>query len=50
MNAIAKKSVYEPDQAGLIFPRYPEFDSPAAERLYRKQRLAAACRLFADLG
>ena len=50
MNAIAKKSIYEPDQAGLIFPRYPEFESPAQERQHRKERLAAACRLFADLG
>lgn len=28
----------------------PTFDSPAAERLHRKQRLAAAFRLFAKLG
>jgi ribulose-5-phosphate 4-epimerase/fuculose-1-phosphate aldolase len=50
MNVAAKRSVYEPDQAGLAFPRYPVFDDAAHERRHRKIRLAAACRLFADLG
>lgn len=31
-------------------PVMPTFDSPAAERLHRKQRLAAAFRIFADFG
>ena len=30
--------------------RQPQFDSPAAERIHRKQRLAAAFRLFAKFG
>jgi len=29
---------------------YPKFDSPEEERLYRKQHLAAAFRVFADRG
>ncbi len=40
-----KRSVYEPDQAGLHFPSPPVFATPAEERLHRKQRLAAACRV-----
>ena len=42
-----RESIYQPEQPGLIFPATPEFDTPAAERLHRKQRLAAACRAFA---
>ncbi|MGH9065436.1 MAG: class II aldolase/adducin family protein, partial [Acidimicrobiales bacterium] len=34
----------------LYAPAIPTFDSPAAERLDRKQRLAAAFRLFARFG
>lgn len=44
---VKKQSVYEPDQKGLIFPEMPVFDTVEAERLHRKQRLAAACRAFA---
>lgn len=40
-------SIYQPTQAGLIFPSVPEFSSPAEERQYRKERLVAACRAFA---
>ncbi|WP_077003131.1 class II aldolase/adducin family protein [Variovorax sp. KK3] len=41
---------YAPRQAGLHFPRPPRFESLEAERLHRKQRLAAACRVFARAG
>lgn len=41
---------YVPRQEGLHFPRPPSFGSPAEERLHRKQRLAAACRVFARAG
>lgn len=43
-------SAYQPEQQGLIFPVEPVFSSTAEERLHRKQRLAAACRAFADHG
>ena len=43
-------SVYQPEQAGLIFPEIPEFKSPAEERQHRKERLAAACRAFDQQG
>ncbi|MBN8996597.1 MAG: class II aldolase/adducin family protein [Rhizobiales bacterium] len=48
--ATARKSVYEPDQEGLYFPRRPTFQTIAEERLHRKQRLAAVCRVFARYG
>src|SRR3954469_18105740 len=32
------------------FPEYPQFDDPAQERRHRKQRLAAAFRLFGQFG
>ena len=41
-------SIYQPEQEGLIFPEVPVFDNVADERLHRKQRLAAACRAFAQ--
>src|SRR5271165_4020590 len=40
-------SIYQPKQAGLIFPEIPVFASPADERDYRKKHLVAACRIFA---
>jgi ribulose-5-phosphate 4-epimerase/fuculose-1-phosphate aldolase len=40
-------SIYQPEQEGLIYPELPAFESPAAERQYRKERLVAACRAFA---
>ena len=46
----ARESIYQPEQPGLIFPTIPSFATPAEERLYRKQRLAAACRAFALYG
>lgn len=49
-NKSEKKSVYQPRQEGLIFPQEPVFTSFAAERQHRKERLAAACRLFAIHG
>lgn len=48
--ATARKSVYEPDQDGLYFPRRPVFQTIGEERLHRKQRLAAVCRVFARYG
>jgi ribulose-5-phosphate 4-epimerase/fuculose-1-phosphate aldolase len=38
------------DEAKLIFARPPEFDDPATERRHRKERLAAALRLFGRFG
>lgn len=46
----AKQSVYSPTQEGLIFPKEPEFETLAEERQYRKEHLAAACRMFAKHG
>ncbi|SDH62232.1 class II aldolase/adducin family protein [Pseudonocardia oroxyli] len=43
-------SIYQPSQEGLKFPVPPVFDRVEDERLHRKQRLAAACRMFADFG
>lgn len=45
-----KQSVYEPDQKNLYFPKPPVYSSVAEERLHRKQRLAAVCRVFARYG
>jgi len=42
-----ERSIYQPNQVGLYFPQPPKFESVADERLHRKQRLAAACRVFA---
>jgi ribulose-5-phosphate 4-epimerase/fuculose-1-phosphate aldolase len=42
-----RTSIYEPEQAGRIFPRIPQFSSHAEHRAYLKQRLVAACRAFA---
>jgi ribulose-5-phosphate 4-epimerase/fuculose-1-phosphate aldolase len=39
-------SVYQPEQAGLIFPEIPEFADHAQHRKHLKERLAAACRAF----
>ena len=43
-------SIYRPEQPGLYFPQVPKFSSFAEERLHRKQRLAAVCRVFAKYG
>lgn len=46
-----QRSVYEPTQSGLVFPRRPDFGKDlAAERTYRKEHLVAACRAFAQHG
>ncbi|MHA7680440.1 class II aldolase/adducin family protein [Cupriavidus sp. PET2-C1] len=63
MNAPGQHTKPEADQdemaAGLseavkakyrVLPRPPKFDTPAEERLHRKQRLAAAFRLFSKFG
>lgn len=44
-----QQSVYEPAQKELYFPRPPKFDNVEDERLHRKQRLAATCRIFSKL-
>jgi ribulose-5-phosphate 4-epimerase/fuculose-1-phosphate aldolase len=46
----ARESIYQPEQAGLIFPEVPTFDSYAEERAYRKKHLVAAVRAFAMHG
>lgn len=44
------QSVYDPLQDNLIFPRRAKFSDVHLERQHRKERLAAACRFFADKG
>lgn len=46
----SRRSVYQPNQDGLIFPELPSFEDPADERRHRKERLAAACRAFDKYG
>jgi ribulose-5-phosphate 4-epimerase/fuculose-1-phosphate aldolase len=41
-------SIYQPEQSGLKFPEEPQFNSNEELRLYRKKRLVAACRAFAQ--
>ncbi len=48
--ADTRVSLYQPEQPGLKFPEIPRFKTHAEERLHRKQRLAAACRAFAQHG
>lgn len=43
-------SIYQPEQAGLIFPELPTFDNPAQQRRHLKERLVGACRAFALQG
>ena len=38
------------DESQLIVARPPSFEDPAAERRHRKERLAAALRLFGRFG
>lgn len=45
-----RTSIYQPEQEGLIFPEEAKFNSPEELRLYRKKRLVAACRAFAEHG
>ena len=42
-----RKSIYQPEQAGLIYPQEPEFTNHEQARHHLKQRLVAACRAFA---
>ena len=42
-----RKSIYQPEQQGLIYPEEPQFDSFEEARTHLKQRLVAACRAFA---
>lgn len=41
-------SIYQPKQSGRKFPEEPQFNSHEALRQYRKERLVAACRAFAQ--
>lgn len=50
ISAAKPRSLYDPQQDNLIFPRKPQFANVSEERQHRKERLAAACRLFADKG
>ncbi|MDE2564277.1 MAG: class II aldolase/adducin family protein [Burkholderiales bacterium] len=50
LDTVKTRSIYQPTQPGLIYPEEPRFDTPAAERLHRQQRLVAACRAFAQQG
>ena len=47
MNVHTKPSIYEPTQKGLIFPKMPSFSSQEEERIYGKEHLVGACRMFA---
>lgn len=42
-----RESIYQPEQAGRIFPHVPDFDDAQSARRHLKQRLAGACRAFA---
>lgn len=46
LNLGSRESIYQPEQAGLIFPVKPKFASHAEERQYLKERLVGACRAF----
>lgn len=41
-------SIYQPEQSGLKFPEEPQLNSNEELRHYRKKRLVAACRAFAQ--
>ncbi len=43
-------SIYQPEQAGLIYPELPKHASVAAHRQHLKERLVGACRAFALQG
>jgi ribulose-5-phosphate 4-epimerase/fuculose-1-phosphate aldolase len=45
-----RESIYQPTQAGRIFPEVPTFESHAAHRRHLQERLVAACRAFAIHG
>lgn len=50
INLGGRESIYQPEQAGLIFPVKPSFNSFAEERVHLKERLVGACRAFALQG
>lgn len=50
LNLGGRESIYQPEQAGLIFPVKPTFNSFAEERQHLKERLVGACRAFALQG
>src|ERR1041384_4663804 len=47
---IERGSGYQPEQEGPEFPRVPIFATHEEEPQYRRGRLAAACRAFAEQG
>lgn len=46
----ARRSIYYPKQEGVIYPQIPSFETFDEERRHRKERLVAACRVFAHQG
>ncbi len=50
LDTVKRESIYQPQQAGLIFPEKPHFETHAQERRHRQERLVAACRAFAVHG
>jgi ribulose-5-phosphate 4-epimerase/fuculose-1-phosphate aldolase len=48
--AESQQAIVDPRQNPHNFPAPPEFDTPEAERRHRKERLAAAFRLFSKFG
>lgn len=50
MSTGSAQTVYRPTQEGLRFPEYPTFETVEEERQYRRERLAAACRIMYRLG
>jgi ribulose-5-phosphate 4-epimerase/fuculose-1-phosphate aldolase len=45
-----RESIYQPEQAGLVFPSVPVFSNAAEARQHLKERLVGACRAFALQG
>ena len=45
-----RESIYQPEQAGLIFPETPRFTDVKAHRQHLKEHLVGACRAFALQG
>jgi ribulose-5-phosphate 4-epimerase/fuculose-1-phosphate aldolase len=43
----SRESIYQPEDASLIFPYAPKFKNFAEHRQHLKERLVAACRAFA---
>lgn len=48
--ADGRQSIYQPEQAGLVYPQEATFASVEARRQHLKERLVGACRAFALQG